>query len=823
MIPENNFDKTVREIREEPIGSEVVEEAANRAWARIEQAAHAPLRGCADFQALAPAFRAGTLPEARALLVEDHLRHCVACRKAFHSAGANVVSMPSPGARRPARWASLPAFRWAVAAAVTLMAGFSAWTALNRWAPGRGGVVAQSVEGALYRSEGQRAASVRPGEALPAGGEVVTAKDAQAVLRLRDGSLVEVRERTAFAVSETLRDTTIRLDRGGIIVKAAKRRTGHLYVVTQDCRVAVTGTVFSVNSGVKGSRVSVIEGEVRVTQASGERVLRPGEQVSTDPSVAAVPVGEEIAWSRNREEHLALLREFSALRRKLDQVEMPAARYTSRLLDRLPADTAAFISIPNPGATLGEVQSVLRQRVQESPVLRQWWERDGEGRKIDGAIDMIRAFSGYLGDELVIAIPGGKGGGTRQPMVVAEVARPGLPQFFEKQIGTAAAGHALVRGNLMLIGGSPEARERAAGGAGGFAGTPLHARVAEAYSRGAGLLLCVDLEDAGSMKDKKALQGGFENLKYFMLEQKGNGPAADTRAVLAFNGPRSGIAGWLAAPAPIGSLNFVSPDASFVASFTVKSPAAAVEELFKRFGASDATFDQKLAEAEAKLGLRIREDLLAPLGGDLTFALDGPMLPTPSWKLAVEVYDPMRLQFAIEKLVEGANREAAGQGKPQLQMAQETAGGRTYYKIVLPQAKPFGEAYYTFADGYMIAAPTRALVDSAIQSRTAGASLPRSAAFQALLPSDGHTDFSGLVYHNLGPLAGPASLLLTPQQREAMQGVAGELKPTLFVAYGESDRITVATKGSLLGMGLNSFIGGNLMSIPRGRSARADR
>ena len=96
------------------------------------------------------------------------------------------------------------------------------------------------------------------GQDLPDGIEIRTAKDSDAMLQLKDGSIVELRERSGFSNTQTASDLTIRLGRGSIIVQAAKRSSGHLYVATADCRVAVTGTVFSVTTGVKGSRVSVI-------------------------------------------------------------------------------------------------------------------------------------------------------------------------------------------------------------------------------------------------------------------------------------------------------------------------------------------------------------------------------------------------------------------------------------------------------------------------------------------------------------------------------------------------------------------------------------
>ena len=69
------------------------------------------------------------------------------------------------------------------------------------------------------------------------------------------------------------------------------------------------GSVFLVNAEESGSRVAVIQGEVRVQQGSTLKKLLPGEQVETNPIMQSVPVIEEIRWSRDAIAHLALLQQ----------------------------------------------------------------------------------------------------------------------------------------------------------------------------------------------------------------------------------------------------------------------------------------------------------------------------------------------------------------------------------------------------------------------------------------------------------------------------------------------------------------------------------
>jgi hypothetical protein len=270
------------------------------------------------------------------------------------------------------------------------------------------------------------------------------------------------------------------------------------------------------------------------------------------------------------------------------------------------------------------------------------------------------------------------------------------------------------------------------------------------------------------------------------------------------------VASWLAAPAAMGSLEFVSPDASMATSVVIKNPRSILEELFQAIGSGDANFNQSLADFEAKSGVRVLDDIAAPLGGEVTMAIDGPMVPTPRWKLIFEVYDPVTLQATIEKLVESYNREIKDKGRI-LQFSKRQVGSQTYFAIRSAGAT-VTEIDYTFVDNYLIAAPDTGTISRAIQIRQAGFTLSHSTAFQSLLPTDGYTNFSAIFYHNIGPVIGPlaeqlrSSGALTPQQRQSIDALTANSAPGLIYAYGERDRIVVASNAGFMGFDLGTLL-----------------
>ncbi len=837
------LDRAASQIAAGRPGAAEASAAAARVWERLAddsagaaaQAAEVDeIRGCEDYQALIPAYLADALPEARKLLLEDHTRECVPCRRALKTAREGS---PAPARTwQQAEAAPAPSWRsykvWALAAALIAGIGIAQFL-VREMVPFGGGTsaVVQTVDGDLFRIAGTSHLPIAEGDALREGDTFRTGRVGSAVVRLNDGSLLEIRQRSELRLEDSRRGTTIDLERGSVIVQAADQRQRHLYVATEDCLVSVTGTIFSVNHGTKGSRVSVIEGEVKVAHSGEETVLEPGQQVATHVNLGVVAVADEIAWSRDVDHYLDLLQEFSQLRRELQQnVSRPGLRYDSRLLDLVPENAVFYAAVPNLAESIGETHRVIQESLDDNQLLSEWWQTQGAEQfapHVDEIVSKLSDFGEFLGEELAVAGfsagPGEFGG----PLVLAEIVDPaGLRDFIERQI--ADYGHGGDHDNLVFVedpfaipgGGdrlllwladdlavaSPDAAEIARvagiklrGDDNPFTGSEFYAEIKQLYEDGAEFIVAADLE--GVMATQMAGEPGeemqrferlgFLDVRHLLLEQKQLGTKTHHRASLTFSEARRGLASWLAAPAPMGALDFVSPDAQMVGAFVFQDPVRLIDDLYALMdGESD--FDP-LAEFETRHGFSLRDDVAASLGGEFAIALDGPILPEPSWKVVLEVYDPARLQWTLEEGVAELNARLSQEGLPQVSLLQEEVGGRAFYTVETEKL----DVHYTFEDGYMVLGPSRTLLDRAIRFRDSGYSITDSSRFTALLPADGRNNFSALIYQDLSSVMssvaeGLAKGQLTDEQRGTLEGLQAESAPMLGYAYGDKSSILIA-------------------------------
>lgn len=868
---DNILDEATSAIKSETIETELVKGAAERVWARIaaetqtvdsRTVAAEKIESCADFQSLIPDYLKGKLSEARALLLVDHTHECIPCRRAMKEA-RSLKAAPQKTKSATSRYNIQPVvLRWGVAAALVIGLGLLALPILQRYLPygGTFDATVQAAEGEVFQIRDIESTALKGGEQLQKGELIRTAKDGRALVRLGDGSTIEMKDRSELFITNNAQGTTINLNRGSILVEAAKQSDGKLFVNAGDSRVAVTGTIFSINSGTKGSRISVVEGEVSLAYGSTSRVVRAGEQIATNKSIQSVPIKDDIAWSRKAASYAEAL---ATLRSDLNKVEQPGLRSSTRLLDLMPDETVFYAALPNLASTLTESHRIMQERLQQNAALKEWWDKEnpGKGPRLDHVMATIREFGDYLGDEIAVSVSMDPKGEPTAPLVLAQLKNStGLRDFIEQQIAkhqlegkkapainfvtdplTAVAPESGQQGDVLnvwisneIFAASPRLQKLQTVAAllhngilSNFTGTQFHNRIAQVYEEGAGLVVAANLERVIAQTESLRKQGtdaakrenalerlGVLSVKYFVLDQKDLAGKTNTRAVLSFSEAQRGLPSWLATPGPMGSLEYISPDANLVAGFVVRNPVALVDDLLGAIETVTPELRQHLDRLQVEHGLDVRMDFAAPLGGEFAFAIDGPILPTPSWKLVFEVNDPGHLQRTLERVVIEINKQAAKHGKAALTWDRADLGGRTYYTL---KSGDIGvEVNFTYINGYLLVGPSRAMLERSVRSSEAGQTLLRSSKFMAGLPSDGNANFSAVFYHNLAPLVQPiadrvanSTGVLPGEQQEAIKAMANDMQPTLAYAYAQGDSITFAanTEGGPFGLSPANLLG----------------
>ena len=344
-------------------------------------------------------------------------------------------------------------------------------------------------------------------------------------------------------------------------------------------------------------------------------------------------------------------------------------------------------------------------------------------------------------------------------------------------------------------------------GASGFVAGDFGKQIAASYDRGAGIILAADLHQMmanaqaqvamhSGPRAAEMANSGIQEVRYLIAEHRESNGMPQNHLNLQFSGTRERVASWLAAPAPIGSLDFVSTNAAVAIAGLTKDPKAIADDIIAMTvkGTGSSGFD----EANSKLQINVRDDLMANLGGDFLVALDGPVLPTPSWKAVIEVNDSKQLEYTLERLAQAINNQEQGPNSHKVAIDPTDANGQRFY-AVRDVTSGSEVANYTFSDGYMIVAPTRALLMDALKTHASGNSLGRSAGFRALLPKDQNENYSAVAYQNLSPVLNPILQQFSGESADAIRKLAADSRPTAICAFGKENRIEVASDSRLFG------------------------
>jgi hypothetical protein len=811
-MSQNSLDRALQEMKDEHADAGTLEAARARVWDTMTSTVSAT---CAEFRLDLPAYLANELGDSRRILVEDHLGRCPGCRArvAELKCERTIVAMPrrslgeGGSSSRWMRWGALGA-----AAAVLMSILYVGRDTIDgMMAPGGPRATVVSANGGLHRL---------PMGSLDAGAEigehesVRTGPGAHAMLRLADGSMVDVNERTELFVTAAWSGQAIHLQRGDIIVRAAKQRRGHLRVLTRDSIASVKGTVFAVSAGLGGSVVSVVEGSVAVNQPGQERLLSPGQQAASMPALAS-SVASAVSWSPEADSYLELLSSLVKIERELN---FPAElRTQSTLLSSLPAGAVVYGTIPNPGVTIGRALSLAEEQSAQNAAFSAWWNSE-TGQLLRQLTDQIQTVNPLLGDEIVFcaSLPGT---GEAVPIVMAGV-RPGKREELSSALAGlfAAAGEAppaySVSDDVVVVSSSSANLAWALAHLGQASGSPFAAALGNRYQRGVGWLIGMDVAPVvrtASGDDAPPVElAGMIGMKYVFLEQRAPAGAIENEVTFAFEGARTGMGSWLADAGSGGAAEYLPADVLLAGYVSTREPLQLFEEFAAQITRSDPNFERNMTTLDEKLGAGFVQNLAGALGTEAALAVTGLSTSGPTWFMASLANDPAMIDSSLGKLVDAFNAELGpDEQAKRIVLQQESAGGRTWHTMK-PGGLPIG-IVWTYDRGYLVAGSDRGVAERAIATRNGGSPLVWSPEFLGQLPSSAGLHPSAFAWLNAkGALGLLSTLTSNPKIAELVAG----RDPILVVFDGTPEQIHASSRTRISGVIMDVMLLQNLGRPP---------
>ena len=799
---------------EPPTGSE------QAAAARVRRSLDLPTGragNLTDYEGLIPDYLAGRLNDAQRLLFEDEVRTSIPLRRALQAARGEGGDRATPIVRstvdpHPKRGSARRDLRWvyAIAAAVVVaVAAVLIPPVLDE--PAMRLARVDTVEGlSLRQVEGQWVPLVQ-GDWIDDGQRLATKQNGTAMLQFEDGSRIEVAPRSLLLLTGGLGGNRLRVDHGDVIVQVAPQGDGTFDIATDDLVVEVVGTTLGVSHGTKGSRVAVIEGEVEVSHGGKTTSLQAGDQYGTRKTTATA-LEETVGWSREAERYVKILTAYEDLHRDIEAALTAESRHSTRLLDLVPAETSVYVAVPNAPATIAEAYDAVEAFHDRLPANQ--FPPHESNAMVKEMVGWLGEVGDHLGPETVLALHWDD---TDSPvlLLLAE-AREGLRDVIADKlrevadtVGSEDLGVEIVDGperaqagrlaiwlteGIFAATASPqtfvELEATLKGASNRFREGELYARLAEVYERGAEYVAGADLARFGLDEFANPLLD-FRGAQTAIVEHRLDEELALAALEVRFDNDNPDRVPLLDQPGPMGALKFFSTDATLAGALVLPDSK-------KLKAVLDAWFASlRPAYAEQPAASELIEGLVDIVGGEVAVALDGPLLPQPSWKAVVEVYDQAKLQTMVETSA-GLLQLAVGDDELVVEVVEGTTPSEPVYRLSAGGIA----VYYAFIDGYLVLAGNRAVLDRARGTYESGVTLLDGGRFQKLLPLDSYLDFSAVTYARLDdslllPLLdaamrwsdGPRNQLLNGL-REILAGAA------MFGVYNEPDRIRVVLNGS---------------------------
>ena len=541
-----------------------------------------------------------------------------------------------------------------------------------------------------------------------------------------------------------------------------------------------------------------------------------------------------------------LLPELGQLIEKLrNNVQLPAPRDHSQLSPLLPGSTTYYAALPNYGEAAHQALAIFQEELKQSVPLRDWWSHGDmakTGPQLEASIERFSEVSEYLGNEIVIT--GSTAPDDSNMVVIAQIRKPGLKDALQrilretgektkldlrivdsKELGTVTGtgnGHApvvLVRPDLVFFASSIDTARKFDSlldrKAGGFADAPFGQRIERVYEGGTTAVAGANLQKilsyfpAKDPNDRKAMERfGIQNAQYFVWDHKRVGDLSLSESELSFDGVRHGIASWLAPPAPLGTLDFISPKSAFVLSLKLKiSPRSSTisgTSLPIRNRLHLSCFQPWNRPCTSASGTMYLANLTVRLRSKWV----GSGTPQPTWRAILHVLDSDRLQSSLDRIV---------QSLP-VQAHETTEDGVKYHTLQFPSSPKPVPVAYAFVDGYLIVSSKYEMVREAVQLHKSGETLAKSSALVSSVPPGYSPETSLLLYENASSITNLRLSQLSPEIANVISQATSQATPTTIRAYADESSVRSVTASGRID--ISAILVGAAIAIPNLLRAR---
>jgi hypothetical protein len=349
-----------------------------------------------------------------------------------------------------------------------------------------------------------------------------------------------------------------------------------------------------------------------------------------------------------------------------------------------------------------------------------------------------------------------------------------------------------------------------------FAPSPFGQRVAHEYAGGLTLLGAVDLQPflkesvSASKENQQSLQrSGIGDVQYLVWKRAPLAGQIVGQGELSFTGPRRGAAAWLAKPGALGSLDFLSPKALMAVAMNLTSFSQIFDDFQLLAGPSRANAFAGVAAGEAALNIKLKEDLLDQLSGELAFEYDTPAGGQPVWRVILKVNDADHVAKTLNTLLTATH----------VPVVHTDNSGITFNTFHTPVQTPM-DISYAFAGGYLVVAPRTDLLAEALRLRGSADSLAKSQKFLASLPPGQSSDASAVFYQKSVASTSLPFQSIPSQFADIFSRYVDDTPPSVMRFYAEPSAIREVSTSS--GMDVGTVLVVAAIAIPnllRSRSA----